>query len=90
MRACIERIGAALETLGHGSPWGRGLKASDAFLDRLFPMYFGELGLPDIFAKTDYHELVTHVPEDEIDPEVREKLDVVARVAGEANPRGDF
>ena len=37
-------------------------------------------------AKKNFHELAGHVPAEEIAPEVREKLDVIARVAEEAVP----
>ena len=33
-------------------------------------------------AKKSFHELVEYVPISEIDPEIRQKLNVVARVAG--------
>ena len=32
-------------------------------------------------AKKNFHELAEHVPAGEIDPEVREKLDAIAKVA---------
>ncbi len=34
--------------------------------------------------KKNFHELADHVPDGEIDPEIREKLDAVARVAESA------
>ena len=37
-------------------------------------------------GKKNYHELAEHVPDGEIAPEVREKLDAVARVAADAAP----
>ena len=40
-------------------------------------------------AKKNYHELAEYVPDGEIDPEVREKLDAVARVAAAAAPAGE-
>ena len=33
-------------------------------------------------TKKSFYALVEHVPLSEIDPEIREKLDVIARVAG--------
>jgi hypothetical protein len=38
-------------------------------------------------SKKDYYELAEHVPEGEIDPEIREKLDVIASVADRASPQ---
>ena len=40
-----------------------------------------KLGLPNLMAKSSCHELVEHVPAGEIDPEIGEKLDAIARVA---------
>ena len=34
-------------------------------------------------AKKNFHELVEHIPVPEIDPEITDKLDAIARVAGE-------
>ena len=89
MRECIAEIESALKTLGRGSPWDADLKASDEFLDRLFQSYFDRLGLPNLMAKKNYHELVDHVPDNDIDPEIREKLDAIAGVAEQAKPAGE-
>ena len=48
----------------------------------LFASYFEELGLYNTMPKSEFHRLVAYVPEAEIDDEVREKLDVIAEVAG--------
>jgi hypothetical protein len=37
--------------------------------------------------KKDYYELAEHVPEGEIDDEIGEKLDAIAKVAERATPR---
>ena len=89
MRESIAEIESALKTLGKGSPWDVGVKASDEFLDPLFPSYFGKLGLPNLMAKKNYHELADYVPDGEIDPEVGEKLDAIARVAEAASAGAD-
>ena len=82
MREAIGEIESALESLGRGSPWEGSVKASDDFLDPLFRAWFRKLGLPNVMAKKSFHELVEHVPFSRIDPEIREKLDTIARVAG--------
>ncbi len=82
MREAIQEVQAAAEILGKGSPWGTGTKVSDDFLDPLFRVYFSKLSLPNLMAKKNFYELAEHVPADEIDPEVREKLDRIAEVAG--------
>ena len=89
MRESIAEIESALKTLGKGSPWDPDVKASDDFLDPLFLSYFGKLGLPNLMAKKNYHELADYVPDGEIDPEVGAKLDAIAQVAEDAVPAGD-
>ncbi len=86
MRESIDKIESALKTLGKGSPWDAGVKASDEFLDPLFESYFRKLDLPNLMAKKNYHELVDYVPHGEIDPEIGEKLDAIAEVAERAKP----
>ena len=82
MRECIDDLCQALETMGQGSPWDEGFKVSDLFLTPLFRNFFRQLELPNLMAKKSFHELAQFVPEDEIDPEIIEKLDTIARVAG--------
>ena len=48
----------------------------------------GKLGLPNLMAKKNFYELAEHVPRSEIDPEIVEKLDAVARVAVSAASGG--
>lgn len=77
-------IEGALKALGKESPWSSEVKASDDFLDPLFRAYFQKLGLPNLMAKKNFYELAAHVPAAEIDPEISEKLDVIAQVARRA------
>lgn len=81
MAASIDQVEKALVTLGKPSPWGPDLKASDEFLDSLFGTLFKELNLPNLMRKTDYHTLAPYVPLEQIDPEIREKLDAIVEVA---------
>ena len=37
-------------------------------------------------AKKQFYELATYIPEEEIDPEIAEKLDAIVRVAESAKP----
>ena len=87
MREAIVEIETAMETLGQGSPWSHDTKVSDTFLTNLFKAYFRNLDLPNLMNKKDFYELAQYVPEDEIDLEVREKLDAIAQVAESAKPR---
>ena len=86
MHEAIAEIESALKTLGKGSPWDPDIKARDDFLVPLFETYFEKLGLPNLMAKKNFYELAEHVPRSEIDPEIVEKLDAVARVAVSAAP----
>ncbi|MDE2676298.1 MAG: AAA family ATPase [Gemmatimonadota bacterium] len=88
MSRSIASIEEALKKLGKGSPWDPDVKASDDFLTPLFADYFERLGLPNVMPKKSFHVLARHVPRDEIDAEIGEKLDAIARVAGEAEGRG--
>ena len=81
MRTAIEGVESALTRLGKPSPWGGDLKVSDEFLVPLFKSYFAELEQYNTMPKNELHRLVEYVPDDEIDEEVREKLDVIGSVA---------
>ena len=86
MREAASEVGEALETLGKGSPWGDDIKVSDEFLTPLFKTYFKKIGIPNLMNKRNFYGLADYVPVDEIDPEIGEKLDVIANVARSANP----
>ena len=84
MHEAVEEVAAALSTLGKGTPWDADTKVSDDFLTPLFESYFRKLSLPNLMQKKNFYELADHVPDHEIDPEVREKLDAIAQVAESA------
>ena len=86
MREAIDEVGKALNTLGRESPWSNDARATDNFLVPLFRTYFKKIGIPNLMAKKTFYELADHAPEDEIDPEIGEKLDAIARVAQSAAP----
>ena len=87
MREAIIEIEGAMATLGKDSPWSEDAKVSDDILKPLFAAYFKKLGLQNLMNKKDYYELAEHVPDGEIDPEIREKLDAIAAIAARATPR---
>jgi hypothetical protein len=87
MRESIKEVEQALETLGKGSPWDPGTKVSDDFLSPLFEKYFKKLGLLNVMAKKNFHELALLVPKEKIDPEVKEKLDAIVETKRNARPR---
>lgn len=86
MHTAVAEVAGALKTLGKGSPWSEDVKASDEFLEPLFKKYFEILELPNLMAKKSFYGLAEHVPEDEIDPEIVEKLDRIVQVARSAEP----
>ena len=89
MREAINQVETPLRTLGRASPWDGDIKASDDFLEPVFKAYFEKLGLPNLMAKKNCRELLEYVPEHEIDPEIREKLDAIVRIGDSAKPAGD-
>lgn len=81
MREAMGEVEKALETLGKGSPWDCSTKVSDEFLAPVFERFYAKLQLPNAMRKSNFHELVQHVPAGRLDPEVREKLDAIVQVA---------
>ncbi|MBI2060112.1 MAG: AAA family ATPase [Nitrospirae bacterium] len=88
MNESIDEIASALAALRKPAPWSPDIKASDDFLDPLFKRFYEALSLPGLLRKTDYHTLAPFVPIDQIDKEVREKLDTIVATALIAHPRG--
>lgn len=86
MQNAIEEIESALGALNRPSPWGPDIKASGDFLNPLFDAYFRKLDMPNLMAKKNFHELAKYVPDNEIEPEIRQMLDAIARVAKTATP----
>ena len=86
MQEAIAEIEEAMIKLDKGSPWAPEVKVSDDFLAPLFKAYFNKLALPNIMAKKQFYELAIYVPENEIYPEINEKLNAIANVAGSAEP----
>ena len=86
MREAISEVKTALKTLGKGSPWDEDLKVSDEFLTPLFASFFRKINMTNLMAKKNFYELADCVPEDELDPEIKVKLDEIASVAASASP----
>lgn len=89
MQEAIPEVAKAMEVLGKKDPWDPDTKASDDFLTPLFKDYYKRLGLTNQMAKKSFYELAEYVPEDEIAPEIGEKLDAIAAVARSARPQLD-
>ena len=77
-------IPAALRDLN--DPWWRTVKASDEFLDLVFPDFYRRIGQYMEMRKADYYRLVPHVPDDLVSDEVKLVLDRIAEVAANAHP----
>lgn len=86
MSKAISDVRNALETLRKPDPFGPLIKASDEFLSPVFQNYYQRLGIQNLMQKTDFHILAKWVPLELVDPEIVEKLDQVAVVAGMAKP----
>jgi hypothetical protein len=67
-------------------PWWSAVKASDEFLDLVFPEFFRRLGLRPEFAKAQYYRLVPHIPAELVPSEVTAVLEAIASVAVQAVP----
>ncbi|MCH7979709.1 MAG: hypothetical protein IH935_12135 [Acidobacteria bacterium] len=87
MRESIQEVAQAMETLGKGSPWDPTTKVSDDFLTPLFEKYFKKLGLPNLMAKKNFHELARLVPKTKMDAEIKTKLDAIVEAHENATPR---
>ena len=81
MQESIEEVKSAMQTLGKGSPWDADTKVSDEFLKPLFEKYYSKLNLPNLMDKKSFYELARFVPPEEIDEEIREKLDAISAVS---------
>jgi ABC-type lipoprotein export system ATPase subunit len=86
MQEAMDEVSGALRVLGRPDPFGPDVKASDDFLSPLFQSYFKKLGIRNLMQKTEYHVLAKFLPRERIDPEIIEKLDLIVRVASQAEP----
>lgn len=86
MNECIQDFVPGAAIRDPNDSWWHETKVTDAFLDRLFPAYFGKLNLPNLMNKTNYHALVRFLPRHLVVTEVQEVLDAIQRVAERAVP----
>ena len=85
----IAKLEEAADVMGVPSPFDANTKASDEFLSPLFRNFAKSLQRPMELRKADFHKLVPFIPDDEVDPEIREKLDAICEVAKKAKPQTD-
>ncbi len=86
MKQCIDEIEHAQAVTNRPSPWSPDIKATDDFLDPLFANYSKRLGIPLCLRKNMYFRLAALMKPDDIDSEVREKLDAIVDIADRAMP----
>ncbi len=84
MNDAIAEVEKALAADGTAAPWSTDLRAGEQVLEPIVAAFFRQLDLPS--ANWGFQELVEHVPEDEIAPEIAGKLDAIARVAAGPSP----
>lgn len=82
MEKAIAEVNGARKTLGISPLFGDGSKGSDDFKEVL--ANYGEKTGVRALNKSDYHILVEFMSADDIDDEVSQKLDIIARVAKQA------
>ena len=88
MEKAIAEVTHLLE-IDEKSPWSPDVKATDEVLDRIFRLFFKEVGLPLSFRKRDYHLLANFLLKDQLAPAISEKLDAIVAIAARAKPKGD-
>ncbi|NKQ35989.1 MAG: AAA family ATPase [Chloroflexi bacterium] len=88
MEKCIQDLVPPIALRNKADEWWKNVKASDEFLDRLFEMFFRELGLPNLMRKSDYHQLARLTPPELIDEEITTKLDSILETARKAVTSG--
>lgn len=81
MRNSINEIKAALKTLEQPSPWSDELKVSTEFLTKLFKNFYARIERYNPMNKKDFHSLVRYTPQEKIDKEITQKLDIICEVA---------
>jgi hypothetical protein len=67
-------------------PWWSTVKASDEFLDLVFPDFYKRIGQYMEMRKADYYRLVPHIPVALVSDEIKLALDRIAEVARKAHP----
>lgn len=86
MKRIYERRVPPIALADRSDRWWQTVKATDDLLDPVFADFYEECGLPNVMRKTDYHRLAEHVPAELLDPEIADKLGLIAATAGRATP----
>lgn len=77
MQSAIKKytIPAYLDDLNDN--WWNDAKLSDEWLDKIFPEFYRQVGLPQDFYKRDYYQLINLTAQKDISSEITEKLDII-------------
>lgn len=86
MDKSISELEQAIRTLGKGNPWGDDFKVSDEFIEPLFRIYSEKMNIPLVLRKRDFYRLIRYIPDNLIDPEISEKLNIILDVSMKAHP----
>jgi hypothetical protein len=78
MRTAVEKTIAPMHLEDPADPWWHDEKMSDNILAPVFSRYYKELGLPVAMNKGDYYQLVSCMRPEEVDQEIKVKLDSLA------------
>lgn len=57
--------------------WWDNAKLSDDWLDKIFPEFYRQLGVPVDFFKRDYYQLIALMDTEDVSREIADKLDVI-------------
>lgn len=81
MKESIKEVSAAISTFDKPDPWSDDVKASDDVLDPVFRTFSKKMGIPLVERKRDFHKLVGLMDAENVDEEVKIKLDAIEDVA---------
>ena len=84
MDTAFEEVHKALKTFGKDNLLPDELKVSDEFIEPLFRIYSEKMGIPLTLRKSDFYKLIKYIPVNQIDPEIKEKLDLIYQVSQKA------
>lgn len=76
MEQCISDLTAPQYLKDEGNEWWNNEKISD-WAEKIFREYFKRINEPMTMKKSNFHELIELLKENEIDPEITEKLDII-------------
>lgn len=77
MDEVIKDITAPAYLRDTNNAWWSDEKLTDNWLDKLVPLFYEKVGLPQSIWKRDYHEIISQMKPSEVDPEIKEKLDAL-------------